>query len=117
MSEGIEQAQDLIQEAQQPGPPAPYSKQRLTVLDSAPFEGPKDGEDTQVLPARLCVCPNTACAREAACQLGSAPGASAARLPHTLSSSAASRCPASSSSSSGSSSSSSSSSLQGWLRV
>ena len=45
VSEGIEQAQDLLEEAQKPGPAAPYSKQRLTVLDSP---GPKAGEEDQV---------------------------------------------------------------------
>ena len=69
MSEGIEQAQDLIEEAQQPGPAAPYSTQRLTVLDSASFEGrpgPKAEEDAQVLPSHFCLS-RTACRGGTAC--------------------------------------------------
>ena len=56
LSQGIAQTQNLIEEAQQPGPPAPYSRQRLTVLDSGTGgPGPKAKEGDQV-PASLSVC-------------------------------------------------------------
>ena len=50
VSEGIEQTRSALREANQPGPPAPYSRTRLTVLDSAPFEGRRaqTSEDNQV---------------------------------------------------------------------
>ena len=50
VSEGIEQTRSALREANQPGPPAPYSRQRLTVLDTAPFEGRRaqTGEENQV---------------------------------------------------------------------
>ena len=49
VSEGIEQTRSALREANQPGPPAPYSRTRLTVLDNAPFEGRRaqTGEDNQ----------------------------------------------------------------------
>ena len=50
VSQGIEQTRSALREANQPGPPAPYSRTRLTALDTAPFEGRRaqTGEENQV---------------------------------------------------------------------